>query len=143
MKDNELQLVRWFKNELSASISNGNIVDELKERLMILDNQFDTHSPSMSGIHYTPQEKDSQLLKYTVKREAILNQLKKEEVRGKQVQAILSLMPEDKRKTITDIYSKKVTWEQAAFKAEMTRKGLNKQLNKTIKQAVDNYFENL
>jgi hypothetical protein len=144
MNNENRKRVRWFKNELSSIDYSDSIIADLEEKLVVLDNRFEAHSPKTNGIHNTSaSDRDQQLLDYTEKRNDILAQLQKEKTKKNQVEGILSLIPSEYVKMITDTSAQKVTWECEAMRKGLSRKALCCKIDRAILEAMNIYFNKL
>lgn len=137
MRDNDRQLVNWFKAELKSYLNSKAMFDELSAKIKELDNWLSYHSPALtSDTHGGGMTQDEKLAKYATLREEYMVQYKSLEARQKAVESILAAMPNKSRGIIIRIFKRSTTIENEALKNYYTRNELQGMIDREILKAV-------
>lgn len=140
MKKADVKKIQWFKAELKASLSSKPVRKKLEDQLEKLDNQFNAHSPSLTGMHSeTPADRDHKLLIYTEKRSKIIGKLQVFKYQEQRVNDILALMPEEYVKICKELYSGRRTLDNLAMITNYSRNAVRWNIDKKILDAVKAY----
>ena len=137
MRDNDRQLVNWFKAELKSYLNSKAMFDELSAKIKELDNWLNYHSPALtSDTHGGGMTQDEKLAKYATLREEYMIQYKSLEARQKAVESILAAMPYKSRGIIVRIFKRSTTIESEALKNYYTKNELQGMIDREILRAV-------
>ena len=137
MRDNDRQLVNWFKAELKSYLNSKAMFDELSAKIKELDNWLSYHSPALtSDTHGGGMTQDEKLAKYATLREEYMIQYRSLEARQKAVQSILAAMPYKSRGIIVRIFKRSTTIESEALKHYYTKNELQGMIDREILKAV-------
>ena len=132
--------VEWIKGELTSYFTSAEIRKALEERITVLENRFEYHSPKLTDIHYASQSLDERLASYVVSKDELLEQLNGLETNRKRVEKVLSFLTDADKESITAIYSKKRTWIDESIQRDMTIWELRGHLDRELLYAVNEYI---
>ena len=110
MDKSDKQRVEWVKGEIQAYYNSEEIRKTIEEKIKVLENRFEYHSPKFTDIHYSAPTLDERLANYIVTKDELLEQVEGLEKNKKRVEKVLSLLTEKDKESIEAIYSKKRTW---------------------------------
>ena len=137
MKASDKQRVEWVKGEIQSYYNSEEIRQALEEKIQILDNRFEYHSPKFTDIHYSAPTLDERLANYIVTKDELLEQVEGLEKNKKRVEKVLSLLTEKDKESIEAIYSKKRTWIDESIQRDMTIWELRGHLERELLYAVN------
>lgn len=141
MKDDERQMVNWFKNQLKSYLSSAPVRKRLEEKVAELDNKLDYHSPSLtSDAHVTGKTHDEKLADYVTKRDEYMVQLSGLKAQQGAVEAILRRIPKEDRESIIRIHKGLKTMETEAFMLGMSKPALQRRHDYVILRAIKKYL---
>ena len=130
----------WFKAELRAYYHAQPIIKDLKDQIAVLDNRLEYHSPNLSGERGVPQSHDEKLAKYITIRDRYVKQLEVISSQYERITAILSLIEEDDRESIINVYSGASRLEEEANARGYCVEALRWRINAVIVKAVNKYL---
>lgn len=136
MRDTELEMVNWFKAELRSYYHDAPMVKHLEEKLIKLENQFDAHSPNLTGIRVSGRDRDERLAEYAEEAEQIRKQLRIMKQKREMVEYVLERIRPDMQTPIRQIYSGKQYMAYFAYQAHYTLRNYRHHINKAILEAL-------
>ncbi len=137
MRQSDRQRVEWIKAEIESYYNSEEIRKAIEEKIKVLENRFEYHSPSLTDIHYAAPSLDERLAGYIVTKDQLLEQLEGLEANKKRVEKVLSFLTEKDRESITAIYSKKRTIIEESIQRDMTIWELRGHIQRELLYAVN------
>ena len=130
-----------FIADYQASIYNNSKMLELEEKLQLLQNSFEAHSPVMNGLPLGNRaDRDQRLADYITKKERLEKEYDSLSASGIRVNQIMGYMPDEWAKLIKDLYGGKKTSGACADEIGYTRAGMYYHLKLEILMALDDYY---
>ena len=130
-------ILRQFKNELKARLDYQNRIDELEKKIMMLDAQFEVHSPSLSDIHYSQESRDAKLAAHVTRKKKYEDELEILKAQAEKVDAILDRMNPTVVFHLRNVYKGHYTLEEAGTRMGLSRPQFRRLVDSEILKAHD------
>lgn len=144
MKDDERQMVNWFKNQLKSYLSSAPIRKKLREKIAELNNLLEYHSPALtSEVHVSGKPHDEKLADYVTKKEEYTEQLETLLVQEKAIESILKRINTTDRDSIIRIYTGRKTMENEAIERCESVPALQRRIDGVILKAIKRYLSGM
>lgn len=128
---------RQFKNELKARLDYQNRIDELERKILVLDAQFEVHSPSLSDIHYSQETRDARLAAHVTRKKKYEDELEMLKAQAEKVDAILARMNPTVVFHLRNVYKGHYTLEEAGARMGLSRPQFKRLVDSEIIKAHD------
>ena len=132
-------IAKEFRNEYYASLHYPEHIAELKLKLQELDASMDVHSPNLDGMHYAPVDRDTRLADYAVRREKIMNDIRRMESQLARIQGVMAFMDDPIKSMFIDSYSGKMNVEAAAYRHHYDPRAARRAIDREIRNSIEMY----
>lgn len=139
MTEDEKIKVKWFKKELESTMNQEPIRQGLREKIMLLSRQFETHSKQFGTLQYSSENLDERLAGYITKKSEYDDELQLLILQEARVQSILNYMPLWIKEDLININLGKRKYSELSEELGYSETGLKKLFDEEILKAVNKY----
>lgn len=136
MKQREQDRVNEYKNEYKAYLLQEDRLKELNDKIEVLDNQFNAHSPALSSAHITGKTRDQRLAEYLTRKSKLEKERSHIEAMRNRIEDVEQYMSSDYIIHLRNICKGIYTQDYAADKMHMSRRAFQLAMDKEILKAI-------